>query len=153
VLGKETGEIMSQSNSTSYWIIPTDAGYDEMTMKSFLRLLENKIFGFQSLSMGRAKLTIDDRICFYSARMGIVADARVSSKPILDRSIIGPFYPYIFGLEDVSVYVENPKKLDSSLRRRLDAFSGKDPEALWSWFIRIAHKVTEHDFKILTNGT
>ena len=36
------------------------------------------------------------------------------------------------------------------MRSRLDAFAGKDPNNVWSWFVFANRAVSDHDFALLT---
>jgi len=36
--------------------------------------------------------------------------------------------------------------LDAAMRRRVDAFMGRDPEKAWGWFVISARTVTPADF-------
>lgn len=142
---------MTCEQTISYWIIPTDAAYDEGTVKFFRKIVsEMNVFGFRSTRVGKG-LKGGDRLCFYAGPKGIIADARAASPISYDPKLISSLYPYVFRIENVSLYLENPIKMDSSIRRVLDAFRGKDAEGQWAWFVQTAHKISEHDFRILTN--
>jgi hypothetical protein len=59
-------------------------------------------------------------------------------------------YPWVFGLDSVKLYLDNPIVIDSSLRSDLDAFQNRDPNKNWAWFVQSTCKVSKHDFEILT---
>jgi hypothetical protein len=40
--------------------------------------------------------------------------------------------------------------VDSAMRGRLDAFKGRNPLAIWSWFVQTTRELTEDDFERLT---
>lgn len=144
---------MSSRKEISYWIFPVSATPDDGSEKIFRALLtEKKMFGLSRQSGNRTTMVKPgDRICFYTGRKGIIADALVSSPIVQDSSKVSLFHPYAFGIDDVSVYIENPIPLDSSTRKKLDAFKGKDPNGIWGWFVQIGRLINKHDFDILTN--
>jgi len=46
--------------------------------------------------------------------------------------------------------LEQPKVIDEALRSQLNAFAGRDPSAPWGWFVQATHRVTSHDFQVVT---
>jgi hypothetical protein len=144
---------MPREKTISYWIIPTNAAYDEGTEKFFRKIVsEMNVFAFRSARVSKS-LKPGDRLCFYASPKGIIADARAASFITNDPMLISSLYPYVFQIDNVSLYIEKPVRIDSSTRRVLDAFSDKDPNRQWAWFVQTAHRMSEHDFRILTNKT
>lgn len=61
-------------------------------------------------------------------------------------------YPWVLDLKDAKINYENPIVFNTSARAKLDAFQDKDPTTtIWSWFVQCTRKVSENDFKILSN--
>lgn len=59
-------------------------------------------------------------------------------------------YPWLVRLADVALYIDSPVALDVRLRARLDVFRDHDPERPWAWFVQPTHRITAHDFEVLT---
>ncbi len=118
-------------------------------------LVRNKIYAFGERTPGRSEIKSGDKICFYVSGKGVSAYATVASSPIKkhhDAIQDSEKYPWIFKLENIKINTENPIVIDASIRAKLDAFKDKDPTAtIWSWFVQCTRKLTENDYKILTN--
>jgi hypothetical protein len=59
-------------------------------------------------------------------------------------------YPYIFQLQNSTLYHDEPIVIDLEVRANLDAFQDSNPEAAWGWFVVSTTKLSEHDFEVLT---
>lgn len=139
-----------------YWLTPIRASEDETIEDAFDSLLvKNKIYAFGERTPGRSEIKSEDRICFYASGKGVSAYATVASSPIkrFHNAIKDPEkYPWIFSLKDAKINSENPIVINASIRAKLDAFKDKDPTTtIWSWFVVCTRKISENDFKILTN--
>ena len=112
-----------------------------------------RIFGFGEHTRGRRSMNQGDHVCFYSKQTGIFAHAKVKTKPRLDSSVISEDYPYFYELDEASVFLKRPDVeilvINENLRRRLDAFAGRDPERAWAWFVQGPHRITKHDYDLL----
>jgi hypothetical protein len=116
------------------------------------KLLGAGIFAVSENSLGR-KVKPGDWICFYATATGVVAHARVKSPPVQKHHPLVKHpekYSYVFEVDSVSIYTENPVVLSAELRAKLDAFQGRDPSKRWSWFVQGTGRVTKHDFMLLT---
>lgn len=114
---------------------------------------KERIYAFAERTPYRRWIEPGDWICFYAIAKGIVAHARVASRPEKKDhpAVHDPLtHSWVFRLSDVQVYTERPVVLDAKLRSRLDAFKGRSAHARWAWFVRRVRLVTEHDFRILT---
>src|ERR1019366_9545434 len=72
---------------------------------------------------------------------------------VLKRGKLGGWatsYPYTLHVQDQRFYAENPVVVDATVRQKLDAFRGRDPDKSWAWFVQATRKITEHDFRVLT---
>jgi len=101
----------------------------------------------------KRKVKPGDWICFYATATGVVAHARVKSNPAQKHHPLVKHpekYPYVFEVDAVSIYTENPVVLSAELRAKLDAFQGRDPSKRWAWFVQGTGRVTKHDFMLLT---
>jgi len=140
--------------SPSYWITPVRSK-KQKSAEELIRTLvgEEQIYALGQTTPRTHDLQPSDWICFYATRNGIVAHAKLLSSaqrithpkvPDADK------YPWLVHLEKTRLYLHNPVVLDSSLRCQLDAFSNRDVDKIWSWFVQTTHKITQHDFEILT---
>jgi len=101
----------------------------------------------------KRKVKPGDWICFYATATGVVAHARVKSSPVQKHHPLVKHpekYPYVFEVDSVSIYTENPVVLSAELRAKLDAFQGRDSSKRWAWFVQGTGRVTKHDFMLLT---
>jgi hypothetical protein len=118
----------------------------------FLVCKRNK-YAISDRAAGRKNIKLGDEICFYANKVGIVANARIATnlekKNDPDLANLKD-YPWVFGLDNVKCYFDNPIVLDKELRKNLDGFRGKDVEKSPAWFVQQTHLVTEHDFRLLT---
>jgi len=146
----------NKSGAKQYWLTPVK-GDDEQTAEEVIERLvgKEKIYAFGERTPGRKDIKPGDYICFYAAGNGIIAHARVKTIPkYIDNhsKISNPEkYPWVFELEDVKVYENNPVIIDAELRQKLDAFRGKDPNKSWAWFVQATRKINKNDYEILTS--
>ena len=141
-------------DEVNYWLTPVKSDEEETAEKVIENLLGKAppIYAFGERTPGRKYLKSGDQICFYATEKGIIAHAKVKSRPEkkLNSRVRSPeAYPWIFQLEDVKLYINEPTIIDAMLRTELDAFKGKDPNKSWAWFVQTTRKITERDFKIL----
>lgn len=141
----------------TYWLCPVACGENEKASQVVERLVgKEHIFAIGEKTPARKGLEPGDWICFYAAQTGVVAHARVTTAPEhrVDERIWDPQrYSWVFDLDEVKLYTDRPVALDLELREKLDAFEGRDPNEPWSWFVQATRKVSEHDFRLLTNQT
>jgi hypothetical protein len=101
----------------------------------------------------KRKVKPGDWICFYATATGVVAHARVKSPPVQKHHPLVKHpekYPYVFEVDSVTIYTENPVVLSAELRAKLNAFQGRDPSKPWAWLVLGTQRVTKHDFMLLT---
>jgi hypothetical protein len=113
---------------------------------------EHHIYAFGERTAGRKHIKPGDWICFNASGKGVVAHAQVKTRPehkVDPRVRHADKYPWVFELDNVSLYLDEPVVIEPALRSRLDAFAGRDAHGMWSWFVQPTRKVTEHDFDIL----
>ncbi len=70
-----------------------------------------------------------DRICFYAAKIGVVAHAWLASaarEPSPPAILDAHGHEWRFALDSVEMYLDNPVVVDKAPRARLDAFQGRD---------------------------
>ena len=94
-------------------------------------------------------------MCYYAAGKGVVAHAKVGSVPqkhLHPKVRHSDKYPWVFKVEDVELYLDEPIPVDAEMRSHLDAFKGRDPTKAWAWFVQATSRLTEQDFHALTQG-
>lgn len=148
----------NQDQGRIYLLTPVSHQGDESGEEIIRGLLESGWYVMKDGSTGLRKLRPGDRICFYLSTVGVVADAEVTSQPepkpvppnvpVRDRDT----YRWRFSVSNPRFYFENPIVVDANLRKSLNAFAGKNPENLWSWFVQGSRYLTRHDFQLLTSS-
>ncbi|WP_100904902.1 EVE domain-containing protein [Methanobacterium subterraneum] len=145
----------NSEGEVNYWITPVRDEEEENASETIQKLVGKlQFYAFGERTPGRKLIKQGDKICFYETGNGIVAHATVNSSPKKEtrQEIRNPeSYPWIFSLKDPKLYLDNPIIIDKSLRSQLDAFKGKDLNKLWAWFVQSTKKITEHDYKLLTD--
>lgn len=138
--------------NVEYYLAPVGS-YDDQTAEEYIKqLLEARIYAVSEKSFGR-KVKPGDWVCFYAAAKGVVAHAKVKSFPEYKHHPVvkqPERHPYVFEVDSVSIYLEEPVVLDAELRSKLDAFQGRDLSKRWSWFVQGMGRITKHDFMLLT---
>lgn len=137
-----------------YWLTPVKSD-EERTAEDAVRALvvDEKIYAWSERTPGRRHLKPGDWMCFYATGIGVVGHARVVSAPTeMEHPAVSQpdRYRWIFKVDRAEFYADSPVVIDAALRSRLGAFEGRDPNRSWAWFVQGTHKVTEHDFRILT---
>jgi hypothetical protein len=149
-----TNEPLSEPEGidVKYYLAPV-ASDDTYTAEEWVKkLLGAGIYAVSENSLGR-KVKPGDWICFYATATGVVAHARVKSLPMQKHHPLVKHpekYSYVFEVDSVSIYTENPVVLSAELRAKLDAFQGRDSSKRWAWFVQGTGRVTKHDFMLLT---
>ncbi len=80
---------------------------------------------------------------------GIVAHTRVSSAPQKQAHPMVKYadkYPWVFKVENVELYLNNPIAIDAEMRSHFDAFKGRDLNKAWAWFVQATRRLTEQNF-------
>ena len=111
------------------------------------------IYAFSERTPGRKRFKPGDWIAFYATGKGIVAHAQVTSAPENNPHPSvrhAEQYPWVFRVGSPRLYLEEPVVIDAPLRRQLEAFHNRDEEKSWAWFVQATHRVTAHDFPVLT---
>lgn len=148
------------SGTGNYWVLPAgkrDGKSSEFILRAWLC---HNMWGMHKSTAGRKHLRAGDHVCFYAAKVGVVATAEVagtadkvlslSELPEEDAKHTEPIYKV--PLTNVR-WLPEPIPFDESLRSQLDVFRERSPSAPWSWFIQSTSKVSEHDFRLLTRSS
>jgi hypothetical protein len=142
-----------KEDNTVYWLTPVRS--DEFQTADYIiqRLVGQELmFAFSARGTVKSTLKVGDWICFYASAKGVVAHAKVISRPERQPhpKIEHSRYPWIVRLKQSWLYMNNPIVIDASLRNNLDAFRRERSYGRWSWFVQQTRRISGHDFKILT---
>ncbi|MHB8927665.1 MAG: EVE domain-containing protein [Bacillota bacterium] len=139
---------------TAYWLTPVASEEDSSAEQVIKSLLGAGIYALGERTPGRKALKQGDWICFYASGIGVIAHARVKSPPNrrrTNRLVRHPDrFPYVFELDQVSVYSDRPTTLSPDIRSRLDAFKDRDQSKPWAWFVQGTGRLSKHDYFLLT---
>lgn len=144
---------MPAFDQPSFFIAPAANVQGERARDRVERLIHRHgIWAFGRRLAARRQMKSGDGICFYATGIGVVAWAVLDSDP--EQRLHGALrdesrFHWTVRLREV-VLLKEPIRLTIDLRRQLDAFSGREPEQLWSWFVQFTHPVTPRDFGLLT---
>jgi hypothetical protein len=143
-----------ESSGVAYWLTPVKAIADETAEDCIHRLVgKERIFAFGENTPGRKRIKPGDWICFYANGNGVVAHARVASYPERKPNKVirdTARFPWVFRLDQATLYLDKPVVIDADLRAKLEAFHGRDPKRSWAWYVQGTGKVLDDDFRILT---
>lgn len=142
------------SDETAYWLTPVK-GDEEQTAEEVLQTLlgQEGIYAFGERTPRRKELKAGDRMCFYATGKGVVAHARVGSVPRKQRHPSvrhSDKYPWVFKVQDVRLYLDEPIAVDAEMRSQLEAFKERDLNKAWAWFVQATRRLTKQDFDALT---
>jgi len=145
------------SEEVNYWLTPVRSEPDATAEQVIETLVgQEKIYAFGERTPGRKHLKPGDWLCFHASGKGVIAHARVLSKPEKKHhpKVRHPDkYPWIFRVGDAKLYLDDPVVIDSEIRAKLEAFKNRDLEKSWGWFVQATRRISSHDFKILTRGS
>ena len=152
-MAKTTNVVITEP---SYWLTSVKSGIDATAEEVITDLVGGKkVFFFGDRTPGRSKMIAGDWICFYAAKKGIVAHAMMASSPEQTSDVkVRQFeeYTWIVRLENVEIYANNPTLFSADVIGKLNAFEGRAYIGNWNWFVQATHKVSRHDFGVLTGG-
>lgn len=143
------------SEGVNYYLLPAADSEDGTPVLENLHMwLDRGLWGLGQRTGHRRNFRPGDRLCFYAARVGVVAECSVESpafelsrkdspKPDLD-------IPYGIRLKDVRWFENAPVVLTREVRAELSAFHGRDLNKSWAWFVQGTSQVTAEDFEVLT---
>jgi hypothetical protein len=140
----------------AFWLTPVKDHETETAIECVKNLVgKHSMYAFGERTPGRTHMKQGDWICFYAAGDGVIAHAKLTSAPEKkpDNRVVHPQdYPYTVRIQEAKLYADEPVFVDASVRQRLDAFKGRDPDRPWAWFVQATRKITEHDFRALTRA-
>lgn len=149
----DTLQPVNPPSGVQYFMTSVASDDEETAVECICRLLSQKFYAFSAKSAYRNQMKAGDWLCFYAAGTGVVAHARLATAPAyqLRQEISNPEdFPWVIGLDSVTLYVDKPVVLDAVTRGQMDIFAGKDPGKPWAWVVQGTRKLTDHDFDLLT---
>jgi len=141
----------------AYYLFPA-ARQDTLSPAAVIRQrLAEGFWGVPERSHHVRALKSGDRACFYASGDGVVAHAIIgdtADRPIpAERRTLGWLDQGRLMLPMSSAtFLPSRVVLSPAVRAGLDAFQGKDPFAVWSWFVQNTRRLTAHDFEMLTRS-
>jgi hypothetical protein len=149
--GLPSAEGVKPTSRRRFWLTPLSGDEVRSGEETLRSLLDRGIYGIGRRTPGRKSIKPRDLICFYLVGKGIVAHARVASRPERRPDLTSAFYPLVLRVDDVHLYFDSPVLLNHIRLVQLDAFERRGPIRNWGWFVTATHSVTEHDFEVLTH--
>lgn len=138
----------------NYWLTPVRSDKEKKAEEVIKTLVsEEGIYAYGDRTPGRNILRPGDWICFYATGKGAIGHAKVMSRPEKKphpKVINSEKYPWTFRVDEAKLYLDNPKKIDLEMRKKLDAFKRKPFQKTWGWFLYTTRKISEKDFKLIT---
>lgn len=139
-----------------YWMTPVGNDETRTARDTIQDLVGDGCYAFGERTPGRRHMKAGDRICFYEAGKGVVADATLAEAPKIDKphpKLRSPEeYAYMVKLAAKRLYLDDPIIIDSTLRGKLESFRDRDPSKSWAWFVQATRRLSAADFRVLTRG-
>jgi|GEM_PF-2075114 len=137
-----------------HWLttLNSDDGGEEWLKKA---LGKHHFYAFGKANPRHAQMKEGDLICFYAAPKGIVAHATIASETNDKKRPDGKQYkeyPWWCYVKRPHLYLNKPVEIDASLRLKLDEFMKRDHKKNWGWFVQVTRTISQHDFRLLTQG-
>lgn len=151
---EEEKEQPSEAEVVNYWLTPVRSESEAPAEQVIQNLVEQeKIYAFGERTPGRKRLKPGDWLCFHASGKGVIAHAKVISKPEKKHhpKVRHPDkYPWIFRVGQAKLYLSDPVVIDAEVRTKLEAFQNRDPNKSWGWFVQATRRISADDFNVLT---
>jgi len=130
----------------------------EATAEQVIQTLveQEGIYAFGERTPGRKHLKPGDWLCFHASGKGVIAHAKVVSRPEKKphhRVQHQEKYPWTFRVEKAKLYLNDPVIIDVEVRAELEAFQNRDLNRSWGWFVQATRRISANDFAVLTRRT
>ena len=143
-----------ETGVANYWLTPVRSEAEAMAELVVQTLVgQEQIYAFGERTPGRKHIKPGDWLCFHASGKGVIAHAKVLSKPEKKHhpKVRHPDkYPWIFEVGEAKLYLNNPVIIDAEIRAKLEAFQNRDLNKSWGWFVQATRKISANDFSILT---
>ena len=144
----------SEAGEINYWLTPVRSE-PEATAEQVIQTLvrQEGIYAFGERTPGRKHLKPGDWLCFHASGKGVIAHAKVTSKPEKKPhpKVKHPDkYPWVFKVGQAKLYLDNPVIIDAEVRAKLEAFQKRDLSKSWGWYVQATRRIGRNDFNILT---
>jgi len=147
----------SETREVNYWLTPVRSEAEAAAEQIIQTLVaQEQIYAFGERTPGRKHLKPGDWLCFHASGKGVIAHAKVMSKPEKKPhpKVRHPDkYPWIFRVGQAKLYVNNPVIIDAEVRAKLEAFQNRDLNKSWGWFVQATRSISRNDFNILTRSS
>ena len=148
------GEPPSEIGEVNYWLTPVRSEAEAIAEQVIQTLVgQEQIYAFGERTPGRKHLKPGDWLCFHASGKGVIAHAKVMSRPEKKRhpKVRHPDkYPWVFRVGQAKLYLNNPVFIDAEVRAKLEAFQNRDLNKSWGWFVQATRRISPNDFNILT---
>lgn len=138
----------------NYWLSPVRSEPGRTAEQVIQTLVkQEKIYAFGERTPGRKHLKPGDWLCFHASGKGVIAHAKVMSRPEKKPhpKVQHPDkYPWIFRVGEVKLYLNDPVIIDAEVRANLEVFQRRDLNKPWGWFVQATRRISASDFDILT---
>ncbi len=143
-----------EAGEPKYWLTPVKSEA-EATAEQVIQTLvgQEKIYAFGERTPGRKRLKPGDWLCFHASGKGVIAHAKVMSRPEKKphpKVQHKDKYPWTFRVGEAKLYLNDPVIIDAEVRANLEVFRNRDLNKSWGWFVQATRKIDLNDFNILT---
>ena len=147
----------SEAEEANYWLTPVRSEPEASAEEVIQTLVgQEQIYAFGERTPGRKHLKPRDWLCFHASGKGVIAHAKVMSRPEKKHhpKVRHPDrHPWIFRVRQAKLYLNNPVFIDAEVRAKLEAFQNRDLNKSWGWFVQATRRISANDFNILTRGS
>lgn len=148
----------SETGEVNYWLTPVRSEAEATACMQVIQTLveQEGVYAFGERTPGRKNLKPGDWLCFHASGKGVIAHAKVMSKPEKKPhpKVRHPDkHPWTFRVEEAKLYLNDPVIIDAKVRAKLETFQNRDLNRPWGWFVQATRRISANDFDILTRHT
>jgi len=144
----------TEIGEANYWLTPVRSE-PEATAEQVIKTLvgQEQMYAFGERTPGRKHLKPGDWLCFHASGKGVIAHAKVMSRPEKKphpKVQHKDKYPWTFRVGEAKLYLNDPVIIDAEVRANLEVFRNRDLNKSWGWFVQATRRIDLKDFNILT---
>lgn len=144
----------TEIGEANYWLTPVRSE-PEATAEQVIQTLvgQEQMYAFGERTPGRKHLKPGDWLCFHASGKGVIAHAKVMSRPEKKphpKVQHKDKYPWTFRVGEAKLYLNDPVIIDAEVRANLEVFRNRDLNKSWGWFVQATRRIGLNDFNILT---